>query len=439
VGEAGGLRPLGALLGALLAACAAHPPAREAAAGGIPVHGTLTTRYRGRTAAPGGSDQDLYGTLSLDAGGDADDGWSAHVQAQAALDLDGAGDPVFTSLQDSGGSALFARLDEAHADWRGSGPVARASLGRQLHLDTPVITWFDGLRLESRAVGRHELSAGLFGGVPVHPYESSPAGDLLVGAFAEGLVGAATRVRLDWLHAADRNARGGHVDDLLAVSARRALGESLFLELSHSRIGGKARDVRLRASWLPAESDFAVEARYERLLTPQRDLAVPLDPFTATLRELAPYQQLTLVASKGLGKALELEAGADVRRLVDGADAGAFDHDFERWHATLTVEPPPLPGLSASFTADVWRGEDVIETWDVDLTQRLGATRVSLGSSYALYDYDLFSADERDHVRTSWVRARRTLARVSFEVGYELQEDDVGTFHTVRVSTTCSF
>ena len=448
-GARGNVLGWGTLLLAACAACAsARPPAAEAAEGpgaadapGDPppgmLRGSLSTRYRGRFA--GASDHDLLEVLALDVGRPGEDAWTAHLLAHATLDLDDGDDPRFFSLQDTYERDLTGRLHRAHVDWRGEGPLERASLGRQLRYDTPEPAHFDGLSLETRA-GPRSVRGGAYGGVPVHPFESSPEGDLVLGAFLEARPIQATRVRLDWMHLEDEYVLGEHDDDLVAVALGHALGERLLLEASHSRVEGRARDVRLRASWLEAEEGVALEAAYYRLLTTQRDLAVPLDPFTTSLFELEPFQRLGLGFSKDLGESLALAAGLEVRRLLEQEDAGTFNHEYERYHATLSATPPGDPALSLSLTADVWEGDDTVETWGADVSRAFGETLdVSLGSYYSLYAYDLFADVERDHVRAYYLRLRRTAGRLALDLRYELERDDFDTFHTVRIGTTWTF
>ncbi len=436
-------RVLGASAAVLVAACSSATPEPEPApeADETPVHGSLATRYRGRFAD--GSDHDLYQVLGLDVGTARAGDWTAHVLAQAALDLDGDPDSgedfAFHSLQDTYDHQLTGRLYEAHVDWHGAEGVERLRLGRQLHVDTPEALAFDGLRVESRAAGRQRLRGGAYAGVPVYPYESSSEGDLVFGAFLEGRPAGATDLRLDWMHVEDERLLAEHEDDAFALGARRAVGERLFLEGAYSQLEDRARDLRLRASWYESSSDLTLEALYYRLLNTQKELAVPFDPFTSSLFELEPFQQLGVVFSKGLGAVLHVEAGLDVRRLVDEADAGTFNHEYERYHATLSVTPPGSGDLTVSLTGDVWDGDDTVETWGADVERSFGELGVALGSYYSLFAYDLYASEERDHVRAYYVRLQRAVGSLLLDLRYDLEHDDFDDFHTVRIETTWSF
>jgi hypothetical protein len=62
-----------------------------------------------------------------------------------------------------------------------------------------------------------------------------------------------------------------------------------------------------------------------------------------------------------------------------------------------------------------------------------------LGSSYALYKYDLFSNQERDDVRTYYAMLRyKSGSRWTVDVRYEYEDDDQ-SFQTLRTGATWRF
>ncbi|MEE8467384.1 MAG: hypothetical protein V3T22_02955, partial [Planctomycetota bacterium] len=161
------------------------------------------TRYRGRRLRGGDQDNDLYAVLDL-AIGDADrHAVSGSVLARVASDLDGAGeDSTFGSLQDTDGGSTDTTLFAAYADVHALEAFETFRLGRQFLTEAPEFAWFDGLHLAFEP-GASSLRLGLYGGIPVHEYESSSAGDRLAGAYVEGRPWTGARTRLDWLHLRD--------------------------------------------------------------------------------------------------------------------------------------------------------------------------------------------------------------------------------------------
>lgn len=414
---------------------AAEEPAQRDAASAI-----LTTSYRGRWGE-GSDDHDATETAILTAGDPATDKVTFHAMASGAADLDGADsddDFVFYSLSDTYDSRVTGHLYHAYLDvHRQSGfDVVRA--GRQVLYETPETVYLDGVRAETSPRGEHAWRAGAYGGVQALPYQSSRDGYYVLGGFAEARPGETTRLRADWLHASD-DGPGDDTDDLLALKGDWAASPRLSLEASTSRFVHDPRDARVAGRWFDAESDLAVEARYYELLSPQKDLAVPLDPFYATLFDSFPYREAGFSVGKGLGEDWYLQAGAELRRVVEDGDVGPFNRDFDRWFATASAEDLLPQAIAISATAEVWDGSDErFETWGLDLQRDFGEDwRADLGSYFSLYKFDFYLDEEHEHVRTWYAGLRHQATKaLSVRVRYELEHDDEQDFQTVRVGMT---
>ena len=173
-------------------------PSREP--DGSPVHGYVSTRYRGRWT-DGYHDSDVYSVLALDVGDPSKDHVTGHVMAQAAADLDGnsgAADP-FYSLNDTSGNEVTTRLYRAFADVKpdlqGKSTIERLRVGRQLDYSTPEFAWFDGASAQTQELGSQRMQVGVYGGVPVHLYDTSTSGNRVFGAFGQSHPAKNTRVR----------------------------------------------------------------------------------------------------------------------------------------------------------------------------------------------------------------------------------------------------
>lgn len=404
--------------------------------------GSLSTRYRGRFTG-GARDHDVYELLTLDFGDPRSSELSGHVMTQITADVDGRSDSDgdFFSLNDTYDSSVTARLYHAYVDVHEPETFEVLRLGRQLIYETPEVVYFDGARVETVANARRGTRLGMYGGLPVYPFESSPAGDALFGAFAETRPWKLGRVRLDWMHLEDENLLGKHRDDLFAVELWQRVGEKLRLKGRHSRLEDDPRDVRLRGDYYDPESDLTFSASYYELLTTQKDLSVPLDPFFSTLFEHFPFYQTTLLASKGFGERFAAEGGMDLRRVLDADDIGQFNRDFERYYSTLTFSGPTQK-VNLSVTGELWDSPDSkIRTIGADLSQEFDERwRGSLGTYYSLFKYELYLNEERDDVRTYYLRVRfkRTEA-TTFDLHYEFEDDDLDRFHVLRLGMAWRF
>ncbi len=429
-------------------ACASRPPqTAEAPASSAdrPITGFLSSRYRGRSGL-GETDHDLYETLSLDWGSAEKTPASGHVLGELAWDLDGAdgGEFAFFSLQDTYDHRLTGRLHHAYLDvhrWR---ELEVLRLGRQPLYETPVTLYFDGVRCESSALEMPGSRVGAYGGIPVHPYESSSDGDFVAGLFGQWDVWKQALLRLDWMHLTDENRLGDHQNDLLGVELQQAIRgkerDTLF-QAKWTGLDGSGRDLRLSTNFFDSERGFSFDASYYELVTKQNDLAVPLDPFTSALFELFPYHQVTLLASK-TWKRLVLQGGADVRRVDDPEDVGQFNRDFVRGHVTATTDALLPWDLALSLTGETWESDgNDFESWGIDLSREVGKhIDASVGSYYSPFKYDLFANEERDHVRTWYFDVRYdSTPSTRLSLDYELEQNDLDDFHLVKVGCTWRF
>lgn len=411
----------------------------------FPVHGRLTSTYRGRSSG-GDHDHDLVELLSIDVGDASKSGWTGHALARLNADLDGrAGgrNSPYYDLNDTYSGAFVPQLYDAYVERHDAGPFARVRVGRQSNWETPVFAWFDGASASTKPIGKRALQLGAYGGSPVHLYESSRRGDVMAGAFAEARPWTGNRSRLDWMHLEDGEGNAtGHTNDVVRASTWQSFGKHLRADGWFTGVDGEERDVQARLTWNDVETQLTLSASWFQLLKTQRDLAPEIDPFFTTLFELFPYYQARLLASKGFGEHLNVQAGLDVRRVDDEDDVGRFNRDVDRAFTTVTVADVTPARVDLSVTGESWNGAGSdIRTWGLDVTKRFGDdVRASVGSYYQLYKVDSFSVEERDHVRTAYalLRWHRTKA-TTWDVRYEIEDADDDTFQTARVGFSWSF
>ena len=407
------------------------------------IHGTLSSRYRARWESDS-EDHDLYQVLTLTAGDETRHRVTGHLMGQVAYDLDGAdtdGEYAFFSLEDTYDSSVTARLYHAYADVHRLGTVETLRLGRQLVYETPEVAYFDGVRVETGELGDRNVQFGLYGGVPVHPFESSPEGDLVLGASGSARPWRGGRLRLDWMHLEDESLLGENQDDLTTVALDQAFAAAWQVGGEYSLLEGEERDYRLRASVNLVEEDLTVEASYYELLRTQSERSIPFDPFFATLFELFPYWQSRVLLSKGFESGITLEAGLDLRRVEDSSDVGEFNRDFERYHLTTILDDLPAE-LELSLTGEIWESDQSdIDSWGIDLRREFsGGFTASIGSYFSLFKYQLYTDEEREDVRTWYTSlAWRRTEGPRFDVRYEFEDADLDEFHYLRLGATWSF
>lgn len=427
----------------------AEPPAAEPRPAPPPqaaatpfLRGHLTTRYWVRWTG-NQNDSDLYETLSLDIGDPDKHDVTGHFYGRLAADLDADtnGSPPFFSLQDVRSDSVDAYVYDAFADVHSIAELEVLRIGRQTIAETPEIAFFDGVHARTSQRSDAGLQFGAYGGVSVHLYESSRTGDVTAGLYGEGRPWQGGRIRLEWMHLEDEALLGPHSDDLFAGGIWQTCGR-VQLEAQYSRIESRDRDVRARAAYAEPESRFQGHVTYYQLLTTQRSQVLELDPFFNALQELFPYWQLGAIVSKGLTDQIDVDAGADLRRVSDNADIGTFNRDYERWYFSVSLRDVWLEGLTLTATADYWNSDEQdVHTWAGELSQRCSQSLTfSAGSYYSMYKFSLFSNAERDHVRTYYTRLRCSASRATeLDFAYEFEQTDLDDFQVLRMGFTWRF
>lgn len=421
------------VLCALAGACGTPGP--EATAPG-PLHGSWSTRYVGRFTADD-QDHDLRGWLALDLADPRTSPVSGHLAARADLDLDGLDEgPAFDGLDESYDQALVAHLHEAYADLAlGETPaeaVGTLRVGRQSDPELPEFLRLDGVAYRSAPRGPHALAGGVYGGLPARLYDTHEPGEAAYGTFLEAEPWRGARGRLDWLHLEDEVVLGPQADDLVGLALWQALRGRGWLEGRVTSLEGDGRDLDLRLQLAPPQETTQLRVRYHELLTTQSVHALEFDPFSEELVEFAPYRELGLDLAREFGTHAVVELGLAARELRDAADEGDFNRDWQRGSLTATLRGSREAPLALTLGAERWRadGQDS-DALEAGLAYDDGGPwRLALGSAYALYEYRWLELEEREDLRSLYFDLARELGRhCSLELGYELADDDLATWH----------
>jgi len=406
--------------------------------------GYLNFRTRSRWAVDHEQDDhDLYGVVSTDILTAGPKGWGIHVLLRGSIGLDSQPPgSIFYGVQDTYKNQFDGRIYHAYVDAPLQEAFRLTRFGRTIIYDTPATAYFDGLQLETNPVGPTDISFGAYGGSSVHLFESWPSDEWMGGLYASLRPWKGGNFRVDWMRLKD-DARFGEGDnDLVSLGLIHRLNDNLRLEGDYSVLDGKGNDARVKGFWTWPRQDMTVRLTYYELLRAQNNLAYELNPYFNTLNTYYPYRQSQLVVSKAFGEVFDLYGGLDVRRVDDEANIGRYNRDFDRYYLTAAL-PEQLPlDTTMSLTGEVWDspGND-IQTWGLDLTSRFNAdTKASIGSYYSLYKYYMDIATERENVRTFYAELRKSVSdSTNLMVRYEYENEEIDTFHNLRLGVTWRF
>lgn len=416
------------------------------------IDGMVSNRYRLRTS-PGESDQDLYQNFHLRLGNPEQNRVSAAFLGRLSEDIDGSRDSpgfsTFDNITDTYDSNVIGRfylgyVDLRRFEWLDAVGLDRVRVGRQTYDETADTLFFDGGRLDTRAFeDLANLRLTAYGGLPVHYFESSPAGDAVAGAGLELAPFRGTRARLDWTYLEDRRSRENvHAQNhLLSAALWQSVGDRVHLHGRYNLLDGDTRDYFVRASYREEAIDALFQASFRHAVKTLRDLSVELDPFFSLLREYRPFWQVDVKASKGIGRHLAIDGGIALRELAHEEDEGTFNHEFVRYYLVPSTRDWPFPGTSISLTGELWESDDDFFTFGGEIRQTvLKALILTAGSYYSLYKFDILAEREKTHVRTFFGRIDyRLTSDLKLHAQYEYEKDDITTYNIVEAGFTYSF
>ncbi len=418
---------------------------------GFSVHGSLTDRYRFRTTGFW-NDNDMEMILSLDFGEAMTDQFTGALQVGGIFDLDdNDGGNSIASVYDTFRGRAAARVYYAWFDAKDLGPIRGLRAGRQHRYQFESL-YFDGVSLESKKW--HGLSLTAFGGVPVHLFENQfgiDPGDWLVGGALEWTPLGNFGTRLDYVHLRDdvlgfRATAGNHEDNLIGTTVWWDIDPRVGLQARFSTFSDQVRDVAFETSFRLPEHELSARFNFYRLLQGYDVRVIDFDAF-GIAGTFQPYTEFGLSATKGFGNHFAMDGGLGIRFLDNPLIASAFNHGYERGYLTLSTFDLPWNGLFLSLTGDYYHGEDnalknntfaLSFAANQDLLEK--RLRLSGGTSYYLYRFNLFSGNESDDVRTFFLGIRGDILKnVEAGVKYEFENNDFNNFHSADVRVTWKF
>jgi hypothetical protein len=316
-----------------------------------PVTGSIDLRLRWRKTVRD-EDLDLSGSLSLQAGDPTRHVLTGYLSGAVYCDLDGRQDTFgiysLDSPQDIYSDAATGQLHNAYVDLNRLLLFQRIRLGRQFSAGG-VSLRFDGVRVDTKnllleVLEGVRITARAFGGVPVHLWEPSPAGDACVGIGVKALLGRCLEGAVDLVWLRDRSKLWGRSevtrDTLAALGAR-------WMVLEHLTIRG-------RITFLSEGTNDAPTRPSDLLLSAVG--RVPAWGLSGTASSVmgpgTTYQRGRLALVKSLGKGFEVEAGGTFYN-GDG-DGGPFDRDMTGAHLTVRTSGFLGEELQLSATVETW-------------------------------------------------------------------------------------
>ena len=406
--------------------------------------GYVNLRTRSRWAVDHDEDdQDIFAVVAADVYTGGEDSWGFHFMGRAQFGLNPQEpNSIFYGVQDTYSDSMMADIYHLYVDVPVSGALDVLRAGRMVIYQTPRSAYFDGVQLETTTDGPVEWSFGGYAGNSVHLYEGWPSDEWMGGLYTSFRPWEDGKLRVDWMRLDDDVRTDERVIDLVSFDLDHRFTRNLSVDAEFTLLNGSRNDARLSGFWALPEQDMTIRASIFRLLKAQTDFAYELNPYYNDLRTYEPYNQGQFVISKTFNDKWQLYGGLDARRVENQADIGAYNRDFDRYYLTAAaLNLLPLQ-TTVSVTSDFWDSPDNDQqTWGLDFTSELSeVSKASIGSYYSLYKYYLDSNAEREDVRTYYAEYKRDISdSTRAMVRYEYEDEDLDTFHNLRLGLSWRF
>ncbi|MHC4600132.1 MAG: hypothetical protein ACYS47_14120 [Planctomycetota bacterium] len=335
-----------------------------------PVSGSIDLRLRWRKTVRD-EDMDITGSVSLQAGDPSRHVLTGYLSGAVYYDLDGHQDTYginsLDSPQDVYSNAATGHLHNGYIDINRILLFQRIRIGRQFSAGG-VSVRFDGVRVDTKnllldVLRGVRITARAFGGVPVHLWEPSPAGDACGGFGMKALLGRFLEGGLDLIWLRDRSKLWGRTevtqDTLVALSARwlphdhlTVHGRITLLSPGTSDAPTQPSDVVVSGVGRVPEWGISGTADFTARLKSRDDPAAELNPYDAVMGSDTTYQRGSFSLVKSLGKNFEVEIGGTFYNGVGGS--GIFDRDMTGAHLTLRTSGFLREELQLSATVETW-------------------------------------------------------------------------------------
>lgn len=442
--------------------CAIGPVA-ERDTSAYPVHGSYGVQLDGRFADPNafGDDWDAGADLDLRFGDPSRHAFTGAFSGRLLGDIDGRqpgsrpniNNGILETFGDLYQPYVFSAYVEARR-WGApffeeEGAVVR--LGRQSATGGEAVR-FDGAAVEGRSsfltIAGKPVEMAVYGGVPVHLFESANGDWVLGGRVAFGV--GRGRMGLEYLHATDKLSlpRGRtRNDNLIRATYRTPVGEAGRFAGTVRAIDAGEVDYDARYDWRAEAYATDLRFRLSGLAGDRGRLANELDAFAVVQGQARDarhrgYNQIEVGGTRSLGDHLALDLGAS-RRWADGGD-DRENVDFGRLFATFMFNGLHLGRmpLDASVTLDGYETRrDFTRHAGGELTLGLSpSVRLTLASAYAIQQFDYNTRTVRDDVRTGTVRLDYAPTDdVDLQARYDIENDDQRVHHAVRLGGRHAF
>mgnify|MGYP005668498767 CR=1 FL=1 len=173
-----------------------------------------------------------------------------------------------------------------------------------------------------------------------------------------------------------------------------------------------------------------------------KEFSTEFSDLFAVMQEYKPYYQVSGYLMKEFGDLVAGEVGCDIRELKHSEDEGSLNREFVRPYVTITLSDLLVKDGDLEVTFEYWDTIDHdILTFDASYAQNFGKKwKAAVGTSYEAYDYDNITMEEKEQVRTYFLKLKYKLMKNAWlRAKYSYLEDKYDSFSKLELALQLNF
>jgi hypothetical protein len=404
------------------------------------VDGYIYNEYRYRMT-DSEDDSDFTSTLGFSTKNDSN---NFHFLGRTSVDIDNNSESnsAFSSISDTYNKNLNMKVYSAYFNLNSNNRLSKFNLGRQSIYDTPESAFFDGMRIESKYLTSHRFKIGLYGGKPVHLYESSSSGDQILGAYAIGSLSSKASIKIDQMRIKDAYRTMNYRNDLTNFRYTYRYNKRTRFSMAYSMIDNLDRDINIKVKYINIKTGTSIFLTSYLLINGQQQNALEFSSYQSILQSLEPYYKTRIYIKKKINDIFSLDTGLMFRTMKNIQDKGTYNREYHQYHVGGTFNIPGKTNPVLSINLEQWDSDNrVVHSYGIDYQSFIkDKYTVGFGSYFSLYKYDIFLNSERDEVQTyhAFLKVKLTKA-LNLRSSYSYENDDYEAYHIVKIGVRCHF
>lgn len=292
------------------------------------------------------------------------------------------------------------------------------------------------------------LGIKVFGGIPVHLYDTSHSGDWMVGGAIDWKVNQT--VQLGALYAVvndrivlEKSGQYDQNDEVLQFATAFSYGKWNF-EPRLIGLNGKFQKTENKFTFTHLQKSLTIQLNYNQLFNEQDFVASDIGEFTAFLPDFNityyPYYEASATVSKGISEKISLDGGVQLRKMDKEDIETTFNHSFVKYFLNFSFSKVITEKTNFLIGGTGWQNlgesKNFVGGAIASINQQIGRFFwVEMGTDFSRYRYDPTSLTEQENVYSYFANFRFKANYMELKLEYAYCDSDVEDFQMARLQS----